>query len=159
MQKKTKKTLIITSSIALLMFAISFAIAPLYNSLCRAKGINGRMNLVAYDKTQKEKPGLSHFVDMQFVTTLNNQLPVELFPEKVNLKISTGTPTKTYFYIKNLTSKILILQAIPSITPWQAAPHLHKIECFCFQKQTLLPGESRKMPLVFQLDKELPETI
>jgi cytochrome c oxidase assembly protein subunit 11 len=33
------------------------------------------------------------------------------------------------------------------------------VECFCFQQQTLGPGEVRKMPVVFVIDPKLPREI
>jgi len=53
----------------------------------------------------------------------------------------------------------MTVQAIPSITPWQAAVHLHKIECFCFTQQTLKAGESIEIPVLFRIDKALPTEI
>ena len=43
-------------------------------------------------------------------------------------------------------------QAIPSYGPQHAAQYFQKLECFCFTKQTLQPGETRQMPVVFVID-------
>ena len=53
----------------------------------------------------------------------------------------------------------MTVQAIPSMTPTEAISHFHKIECFCFRQQTLKGRESREMPLIFQIDKDLPKDI
>ena len=50
-------------------------------------------------------------------------------------------------------------QAIPSVSPGQAAQHFDKIECFCFSQQTLAPGESREMPLSFIVKPEIGKDI
>jgi len=34
-----------------------------------------------------------------------------------------------------------------------------KLECFCFQQQTLTAHETRKMPVVFMIDAGLPEDV
>ena len=33
------------------------------------------------------------------------------------------------------------------------------MECFCFQKQELKPGETRQMPVVLVVDPELPKDV
>ena len=50
-------------------------------------------------------------------------------------------------------------QAIPSYAPQQAAAHFKKVECFCFQQQTLKPNEARQMPVVFYVDRALPRDV
>jgi len=50
-------------------------------------------------------------------------------------------------------------QAIPSYAPQQAMSHFNKVECFCFQQQTLGPGESRRWPVVFVVDAKLPKDV
>ena len=54
---------------------------------------------------------------------------------------------------------IMVGQAIPSVAPGLAALHFKKTECFCFTEQQFAAGEGRDMPLLFMVDKELPEEI
>jgi cytochrome c oxidase assembly protein subunit 11 len=50
-------------------------------------------------------------------------------------------------------------QAIPSYAPMQAAQYLQKLECFCFQQQTLAAGETRQFPVLFFIDPKLPADV
>ena len=50
-------------------------------------------------------------------------------------------------------------QAVPSVAPSNAAAHLKKLECFCFEQQYLEPGESISIPLKFVIDPDLPADI
>ena len=45
------------------------------------------------------------------------------------------------------------------MTPTESISHFHKIECFCFNQQTLKAGEAKDMALVFQVDKDLPKDV
>ena len=53
----------------------------------------------------------------------------------------------------------MVAQAVPSVTPSEAAPYLHKVNCFCFDRQPLEAGADTEMPLLFVVDPKLPEHI
>jgi cytochrome c oxidase assembly protein subunit 11 len=53
----------------------------------------------------------------------------------------------------------MVAQAVPSVTPSEAAQYLHKVNCFCFDRQPLDAGADTEMPLVFVVDPELPKHI
>ena len=53
----------------------------------------------------------------------------------------------------------LVGQAVPSVSPGQAAQHFEKLDCFCFSQQTLAPGETKELPLTFIVKPEIDESI
>ena len=72
------------------------------------------------------------------------------------LDVHPGELTQAMFEIVNTTDRPLTGQAIPSYGPSHAAQYFRKLDCFCFAKQTLLPGETRQMPVVFIVDPRTP---
>ena len=46
-------------------------------------------------------------------------------------------------------------QAVPSVAPSNAAAHLKKLECFCFEQQELMPGEEALLPVKLLVSNEL----
>lgn len=158
--KSHARLIVILAGIVLGMFAFGFALVPIYNSLCKSLGINGKFNgqAVTYDVT-KAKIDKTRWVTVEFVATNNGGVPWEFYPKTVKLKVHPGDVARLAFYAENQTNYPMTVQAIPSVTPGVAAKYLKKTECFCFTQQTLNGHEAMDMPLLFHLDPELPEYV
>lgn len=139
------------------MFGLSFAMAPLYNILCKKTGWSGKINLAPLHTAQT--PDHSRSITVQFTTSNNAEIPWIFIPLKTHLELHPGENSRVLFYFKNNAKKSMTVQAIPGITPWQAAKYFRKIECFCFKKQTLAAGESRTLPVIFRVENTLPKEI
>ncbi|RUR08850.1 cytochrome c oxidase assembly protein [Legionella sp. km772] len=159
-ERKQRKLLIILGFIVLGMFAFGFALVPIYNTLCKSLGINGKTNTeaIAYDAA-KVKVVKNREVLVQFVATNNSGVPWAFYPKVKEIKVHPGEITKLAFYAENKTNHPMVVQAVPSVTPGIAAKYLKKTECFCFTQQTLNGHEAMNMPLLFHLDPELPENV
>ena len=70
-----------------------------------------------------------------------------------------GELQQVSYLVRNTSDRTITGQAVPSVTPGQAAQHFEKIECFCFEQQTLAPGEAREMPLAFIVKPEVDRDI
>ena len=159
---KHRKLIRYLLALTLMMFGFSFALVPLYNVFCKATGLNGKVDLeraqfARYKNTDPD--ALKRQIIVEFDTNRNQQALCEFSPEHTQLAVSPGELTLTSYYVKNLTNREMIIQAIPSISPGLAAKHLKKLECFCFEQQTLQPGEAMKMPLRFWLEPEIPKDV
>ena len=53
----------------------------------------------------------------------------------------------------------MVAQAVPSVAPSNAAAHLKKLECFCFEQQELMPGEEANLPVRLLVSNDLPSNI
>jgi cytochrome c oxidase assembly protein subunit 11 len=73
--------------------------------------------------------------------------------------VHPGEVTQVLYEVRNTLDRPVTGQAVPSYGPQQAVLYFKKMECFCFQQQTLGPGEVRKMPVVFLIDPKLPREI
>ena len=71
------------------------------------------------------------------------------------IDVHPGELTQVVFEIANTTDRPLTGQAIPSYGPPNAAEYFRKLECFCFAKQTLQPGEEIRMPVIFFVDPKI----
>ena len=70
-----------------------------------------------------------------------------------------GEVTTVEYEVVNSSSVPVTGQAVPSYGPQMAAAYFMKLECFCFTQQTLAPGETRRMPVVFLIDPRLPKDL
>lgn len=140
------------------MFGFGFALVPLYNVMCRQLGINGKTNNqpIAYQVATVDN---SRLLTVEFITTINGDLAWDFHPMSRKLRMHPGEMKRTSFYAENKTNRPMVVQAIPSVSPAEAARYLKKTECFCFARQALKPHEHMQMPVLFHLDTELPKHI
>lgn len=139
-----------------LIFA--FALVPLYDVICSVTGLNGKTNNTAELKSPTRMDA-SREVTVQFVSSVMPGLGWNFYPVQSSVKVHPGQVTTVMFEAKNTTSTIVSGQAIPSVTPGKASAYLKKIECFCFVKQTLNPGEVKMLPLRFFISADLPSDV
>jgi len=154
--KKNRSLVIKLVAIAVGMFGFGCALVPLYNVFCQVTGINGKTNTVAATNLNYEV-SKDREVTVEFVTSLNKTTPMEFSAKIKKLRVHPGEFYTVNFFARNKTDKMLVAQAIPSITPGPAAEYFKKTECFCFSQQTFKPGESKTMPVRFVVNPELPE--
>lgn len=140
------------------MFIFGFALVPLYDVICDLTGLNGKTADQAFlvDEITVDE---DRIVTIQFLANRNGAMPWEFRPVNRILKVNPGALTTTEFYARNNSRRTIVVQAVPSVTPFQAAQYLHKTECFCFEQQQLAGGESMAMPLRFIIDNQLPKDI
>ena len=75
------------------------------------------------------------------------------------MRVHPGALNAAWFDATNDAPQAIVGNAAPSIAPNKASPFFNKTECFCFTEQTLQPGESRRMPVRFVVDPQLPADI
>jgi cytochrome c oxidase assembly protein subunit 11 len=144
-----------------LAFVFAFAMVPLYNVLCEATGFNGKtsgsgivrdgFSVGGLKAASAPAPAvdLTRTIRVEFTGTVMPGLPWDMRPLTVSLDLHPGELQQVSYLVRNTSDREVTGQAVPSVTPGQAAQHFEKIECFCFSQQTLGPGEAREMPLAF----------
>lgn len=136
-----------------------FAMVPLYDMICRLTGLNGRTNTAAIAFDQNTQVDTSRWVTVEFLSHSMPGVGLALSPERFSMTVHPGAIVHTSYVARNDSGRVLVGQAIPSVTPAVAAPHLQKFECFCFNQQTFQPGEVRSMPVVFVVNPALSDKL
>ncbi|NVK55815.1 MAG: cytochrome c oxidase assembly protein [Alteromonadaceae bacterium] len=140
------------------MFAFGFALVPLYDVFCDITGINGKTNTTAavFNAAEVDE---SRTVTVEFITRTHTGMPWEFRAQTKRVKVHPGELNMVEFYVRNPASRDMVAQAIPSVSPGQAALYLNKTECFCFNSQPLVAGGESLMPMRFYVDPQLPDDI
>lgn len=142
------------TGLALAMFAFGFALVPLYDVFCELTGFGGRTNDAPV--VAEERPDASREIRLEFVTTVNEYAPFEFASSVESMTVHPGGLYEATFVARNLTSRAITAQAVPSVAPSQAGSHFKKLDCFCFTAQEFAANEQKEMPVRFIVDSDLP---
>ena len=148
-----KRTALAVAGGAFFMLGMSFAAVPLYDMFCRMTGFGGTpMVADAAPAIRGERN-----IRVSFDANVGAGLAWTFEPEVNSVRVQTGE-TKTVFYrVTNRSDKAQTGMATFNVTPDQFGGYFNKLQCFCFTEQTLGPGESMDMPVVFFLDPALEQ--
>jgi len=158
LRRANKRLAMKLGAVALGALGFGFALVPLYNVLCEATGLNGKTNAESA-RPAAVKVDKSRWVTVQFTGTVMPGLSWEFHPQQASIRVHPGEITRASYYAKNSTNQTIVGQAVPSITPGQAAQHFVKLDCFCFKQQALEPGAEKEMGLTFIISPELSKEV
>lgn len=144
---------------AVVMFGFGFAMVPLYNVFCDITGLNGKTGRIEAEAALGQAVDMEREVTVEFVVSVNSDLPWEIKPMVRQIKVHPGAVTEVKYAARNITGNTVIGQAVPSLVPGLASKYFNKTECFCFTQQTLAAGEYKEMPLRFVVDPALPKDV
>ena len=157
-RKNNKKLIVKLMAVVLGMFGFGFALVPLYDVFCDLTGLNGKTANTAavYESVQVDE---SRLITIDFITRTQSGMSWQFEALTRQIKVHPGEMNQVDFLVKNPSSKRIIGQAVPSVSPGTAAIFLNKTECFCFEQQILEAGGSAVMPMKFYVDPQLPDDI
>ncbi|GGD08200.1 cytochrome c oxidase assembly protein [Aureimonas glaciei] len=136
------------------MVGAAYAAVPLYQMFCQVTGYGGT--------TQRADGAPTRVIDrkvaVRFDANASPGVPWSFQPGQREVTVKLGEVVQTSYFVKNLSDERVTAQATYNVTPITAGSYFNKISCFCFTEQTLEPGESREMPVVFFVDPAMLET-
>jgi cytochrome c oxidase assembly protein subunit 11 len=149
LSRKTRTLVLLVLGVCF-MSGLGWASVPLYRVFCQATGWNGttQRGLVA--------PGaVDHQVRIDFDTNVAPKLPWKFVPENPSDTVAVGARDMAFFLATNNSDHPITGTATFNVTPSQAGKYFTKIQCFCFTQQTLKPGETVRMPVIFFVDPKI----
>lgn len=139
------------------MLGLSFAAVPLYRLFCQVTGYGGTPRIDA-----AASPGsVERRITVRFNADVHSGMPWKFAPAQRDVTLRLGEEAVAFYAARNPTSTPITGIATYNVTPEKAARYFHKTACFCFDEQTLAPGQEMSFPLSFWVDPAIaddPET-
>jgi cytochrome c oxidase assembly protein subunit 11 len=134
-----------------LMVGMSFAAVPLYSWFCRTTGFGGTTQVSKARPTHET----ARTISVRFDSNVAAGLPWLFEPERNTIDVHLGEVVTIYYKVTNQSARVTSAQAGYNVSPPTVGIYFEKINCFCFTEQTLQPGETRDMAVVFYVDPKL----
>ena len=146
-------TALVLVSVVTGMVGLSFAAVPLYRVFCQVTGFAGTT------QTAVAAPAgaLDRVMTVRFNADVGKRLPWRFRPDQGPIELQVGEQGLAYFAATNTSDESVTGHAVFNVTPLKAGRYFTKIQCFCFDKQVLGPGETARMPVTFFVDPTIAE--
>jgi len=131
-----------------LMVGAAYASVPLYSWFCKTTGFGGTTQVA------EKAPDhiLGRMLNIRFDSNIAPGLPWTFQPEQNEIKVRIGEVATVHYKVVNQAARQITAQASYNVSPPTVGGYFNKINCFCFTKQTMKPGETREMTVVFYVD-------
>jgi len=126
------------------MTGAAFAAVPLYRAFCQSTGFSGNVPRAKANTSQV----LSQRVTVHFDTNVRD-LPWTFAPEQTQQSVRIGDTGLAFFTVTNTADHPIIGRAAYNVLPLQAGAYFRKLQCFCFNDQTIPAHTTERFPVVY----------
>jgi len=107
----------------------------------------------------KQNGGSGQVINVKLITSVHKDLPFKFETEEENIIIVPGEVKTINYTVKNLSKKNMTGMATFQVYPSELKDFLTKMNCFCYEEQTLKAGEKERYPLVLLVDPKVKKNI
>ena len=151
MDNRNRKVALYALAGALAMLGMGFAAVPLYRIFCQVTGFGGTTQ-----RADAGEAGAVQVVDrpisVRFDANIAPDLPWRFAPSQVTQEMKIGERRIAFYTSENLSKEPITGVASFNVEPSTAGIYFKKIHCFCFNQQTLQPGQKVEMPVQYYVD-------
>jgi len=108
--------------------------------------------------SQKNDKG-GQVIKIKLITSVHKDLPFEFETEERNVLIVPGEVKTINYTVKNLSKKSMNGMATFQVYPTELKDFMTKLNCFCYEEQTLKGGEKERYSLVLLVDPKVTKNI
>lgn len=146
-----QRTAAVLACVGAAMLAASFAAVPVYRLICEATGLNGTTQRVSSASSRVSE----RTITVHFDANTAGGMAWQFGPEQRQMTVRLGETSIGVFRAHNPTDRTITGSATFNVTPEIAGRYFDKIQCFCFDLQTLAAGETAEMQVVFYVDPDI----
>lgn len=151
LRRRNRRTGMAVGAFVCGMVGLAFASVPLYNLFCRATGYNGTVQVGG-----PAAPGAgAQVLTVRFNANTHPALPWQFAPGQGPMRIHVGEEGAAFYQARNTAAVPVTGMATYNVTPEVVGKYFHKTACFCFEEQTLEPGQQVDMPIAFWVDPKI----
>ena len=147
-----RTTTILVLSLLLFMVGLSFASVPLYRIFCQKTGYGGTPQLTY---AESQKIDTSRRIKIRFNADVHPDLPWVFKPLQFEIEVFPGQTGLAFYEVQNTSVKPFIGIATYNVTPEKAGIYFNKIDCFCFEEQTIKGSKTVSLPVQFFISPEI----
>ena len=98
-------------------------------------------------------------IKVKLITSVHKDLPFQFETEEENMSIIPGEVKTINYTVKNLSNRNINGLATFQVYPSELKDFITKMNCFCYEEQTLKGGEKEKYSLVLLVDPKVTKNI
>lgn len=150
---RNQRVALMAAAIAMSMVGLAFASVPLYRLFCQVTGLGGTVQRAeAAPAAVTDK-----IITIRFDSNTSPDLPWQFHAEQTVMQVKLGEQALAHYRARNMANSPTTGSATYNVTPEIAGAYFNKLQCFCFTEQTLKPGETVDMPVVFYVDPAIAD--
>ncbi len=131
------------------MVGAAYASVPLYRAFCQLTGFDGTV--------RKAEAAPTRVLDRKLLIRFDanvRDLPWAFKPSQVTQEVKIGATGLAFYKVTNNGKTPITGRASYNVVPESAGAYFQKLECFCFNDQTIQPGQTVEFPVVYFVDPE-----
>lgn len=155
LDQRNRRTAIAACLVIAAMIGLTAASVPLYDLFCRVTGYGGTPRIAA--EGSAAPAAQARTVRVYFNASKDDALPWTFRPMQRSVTVPLGEQTLAFYEAVNRADYPVVGRAVYNVTPFKVGSYFSKVHCFCFEEQTLQPGERVDMPVSFYVDPAMLE--
>ena len=98
-------------------------------------------------------------IPTKLITSVHKDLPLKFESDQTNIILQPGEVQTINYSVENLGNKSVSAMATFQVYPPELKDFMTKMNCFCYEKQTLKAGATEKYALVLLVDPNVTKNI
>lgn len=150
-RRRNRRTALVGAGIVATMVGVVAVSPTLYQVFCQVTGYGG----TTQRSDSASQTVLDRTITVRFDANTDPGLPWAFHPKQTAMTVQVGETGVAYYESRNRADRPITGMATFNVTPLKAGIYFQKVHCFCFDEQTLAPGERVDMPVQFFVDPEI----